>query len=218
MKRRKIIGLVLIVVTFVYFVACLLALYQNQRVKMEKGVEEALKAYSNHEGINIKELSEDFNIRLDEKMDANEGRQQILKFEGSFERMEKNIINVNDEMAKVEVNITNLNDRLDIVENFYEELYIEITSKYDLYEEQFLTVNQNIQEIVNIIDEIKVSISDLEEKMDQNNMNQDENMKELQSQLDDTINRLAELRINALLYSYDENTQTLHVYGDKEEE
>ena len=137
MKRRKVTGLILIISTFIYFIACLLALYQNQRVKMEKGIEEALRAYSNQESLNVKELSKDFNLRLDEMVNKEENKNQILKFEGSFERMEKNITNVTDEMAIVEYNINNLDDRLNVVENFYKELYVELTEKYDFYEVEF---------------------------------------------------------------------------------
>ena len=83
MKRRKMVGIILVGATFIYFVACLLALYQNQRVTMEKGIEEALKAYSVQESLNIKELSKDFNLQLDEKMNIREGNQQILKMSGT---------------------------------------------------------------------------------------------------------------------------------------
>ena len=151
MKRRKITGLILIISTFIYFIACLLALYQNQRVKMEKGIEEALKAYSNQESLNVKELSKDFNLRLDEMVNKEENKNQILKFEGSFERMEKNITNVTDEMAIVEYNINNLDDRLSVVENFYNELYVELTEKYDLYEVEFSEIRKNTAEIQNTL-------------------------------------------------------------------
>ena len=68
MKRRKIIGLALMIGTLVYLFAAILALYQNQRVKIEKGMEEALKAYAQKDGLDIKELSKDFNLLLDEKV------------------------------------------------------------------------------------------------------------------------------------------------------
>lgn len=215
MKRRKITGLILIISTFIYFIACLLALYQNQRVKMEKGIEEALQAYSSQESLNIKELSKDFNLRLDEKLDEKEGKQQILKFEGSFERMEKNITNVTDEMALVEYNIINLNDRLEQIENFYDELYVELTSKYDLYEEHFNEINNNTQEIYSKIDEIEIQLSAIEKQIIENDMKQNQDKEALQTQLDEVRIRLVELISNALLYRYDEDTQTLYMYGDE---
>ena len=100
MKRRKIVGIILIALTFIYFLACLLALYQNQRVKMEQGIEEALKAYANAntEILDIKELSKDFNLMLEDKIDVKEGKEQISKFEGSFARIEKSITDVNNEI------------------------------------------------------------------------------------------------------------------------
>ena len=218
MKRRKIIGLILIIATFIYFIACLLALYQNQRVEMEKGIEEAIKAYSNQESLNVKELSKDFNLLLDEKVNKEENKNQILKFEGSFERMEKNIINMTDEMAIVEYNLNNLNDRLYVVENFYDELYVELTEKYDLYEVEFNEINNNIIEIQNTLKELELQISELQKQIQENDIKQDKSTEELQLQLNELRIRVVDLISNALLYRYDMDTQTLIVYGDKESE
>ena len=218
MKRRKITGLILIMFTFIYFIACLLALYQNQRVKMEKGIEEALKAYSNQESLNVKELSKDFNLLLDEKVNKEENKNQILKFEGSFERMEKNITNVTDEMSIVEYNLNNLNDRLNVIENFYDELYVELTEKYDLYEVEFNEINKNTTEIQNSIEKIELKISELEKQIQENDTKQDKNTEDVQLQLDELKMRVIELISNALLYQYDAETQTLIVYGDNENE
>ena len=218
MKRRKITGLILIIATFIYFIACLLALYQNQRVEMEKGIEEAIKAYSNQESLNVKELSKDFNLLLDEKVNKEENKNQILKFEGSFERMEKNIINMTDEMAIVEYNLNNLNDRLYVVENFYDELYVELTEKYDLYEVEFNEINNNIIEIQNTLKELELQISELQKQIQENDIKQDKSTEELQLQLNELSIRVVDLISNALLYRYDMDTQTLIVYGDKESE
>lgn len=218
MKRRKITGLILIIATFIYFIACLLALYQNQRVEMEKGIEEAIKAYSNQESLNVKELSKDFNLLLDEKVNKEENKNQILKFEGSFERMEKNIINMTDEMAIVEYNLNNLNDRLYVVENFYDELYVELTEKYDLYEVEFNEINNNIIEIQNTLKELELQISELQKQIQENDIKQDKSTEELQLQLNELRIRVVDLISNALLYRYDMDTQTLIVYGDKESE
>lgn len=218
MKRRKVIGLILIISTFIYFIACLLALYQNQRVKMEKGIEEALKAYSGQESLNIKELSKDFNLRLDEKLDVKEGNKQIMKFEGSFERIESNISNVTDEMALVEYNIKNLSNRLDEIEKFYNELYLELSEKYDLYEKQFIEINNNTLEIQNKISKIEEQIVALEKQVMENDTKQNEKTDELQNQLNQLREEFVELRSNALLYQFDAENQTLYVYGDKENE
>ena len=218
MKRRKVTGLILIISTFIYFIACLLALYQNQRVKMEKGIEEALKAYSNQESINVKELSKDFNLRLDEMVNKEENKKQILKFEGSFERMEKNITNVTDEMAIVEYNINNLDDRLNVVENFYNELYVELTEKYDFYEVEFSEIHKNTTEIQNTLKEIDIQITELQKQVQENDSKQNENTEAVQLQLDELRLKVVELFSNALMYQYDADSQTLIVYGDKESE
>lgn len=218
MKRRKVIGLILITSTFIYFVACLLALYQNQRVKMEKGIEEALKAYSELESLNIKELSRDFGLQLDKKLDVKEGNKQIMKFEGSFERIENNISNVTDDMALVEYNINYLSDRLKEVENFYNELHVELSEKYDLYEDQFIEISNNTLEIQNNVDKIEEQIATLKEQIQKNDVKQDKNTEDVQVQLDGLKREFMELLSNALLYEFDAETQTLHVYGDKENE
>ena len=218
MKRRKVTGLILIISTFIYFIACLLALYQNQRVKMEKEIEEALKTYSNQENLNVKELSKDFNLRLDEMVNKEENKKQILKFEGSFERMEKNFTNVTDEMAIVEYNINNLDDRLSVVENFNNELYVELTEKYDLYEIQFNEIQKNTIEIQNTLEELDLQIIEIKKQIQENDNKQNKNTEAVKLQLDELRLKVVELFSNALMYQYDADSQTLIVYGDKESE
>lgn len=218
MKRRKVTGLILIISTFIYFIACLLALYQNQRVKMEKEIEEALKTYSNQENLNVKELSKDFNLRLDEMVNKEENKKQILKFEGSFERMEKNFTNVTDEMAIVEYNINNLDDRLSVVENFNNELYVELTEKYDLYDVQFNEIQKNTIEIQNTLEELDLQIIELKKQIQENDSKQNKNTEAVQLQLDELRLKVVELFSNALMYQFDADSQTLIVYGDKESE
>lgn len=218
MKRRKVTGLILIISTFIYFIACLLALYQNQRVKMEKEIEEALKTYSNQENLNVKELSKDFNLRLDEMVNKEENKKQILKFEGSFERMEKNFTDVTDEMAIVEYNINNLDDRLSVVENFNNELYVELTEKYDLYDVQFNEIQKNTIEIQNTLEELDLQIIELKKQIQENDNKQNKNTEAVQLQLDELRLKVVELFSNALMYQFDADSQTLIVYGDKESE
>lgn len=125
--------------TLVYLLASLLALYQNQRVVLEKGMEEALKAYAKQDELNVKELNKDFNLMLNEKVDRSVLDSQVVKYEGSFARMEKNITNVTEEMATVEYNINQLNERINNVAEFYQSLCDEIINQnlfsQTLYEE-----------------------------------------------------------------------------------
>lgn len=217
MKRRKLIGVVLIIGTFVYLVASILAFYQNQRVKMEQGIEEALKAYSDKESLDVKELSKDFNLLLDEKLDADELNYQILKYEGSFARMEKNVTNVTDEMAVVEYNINNLNERMYTVENFYNALYEEVLHMNTTYEKQVAEFNISINNIKNEIENIKTDISRIEEMILNNDSKQNENVRMLQEQIALCEQRLVDLEGNALYFQYDDVTNTLNVFGRKEE-
>lgn len=216
MKRRKVVGIVLLMGTFVYLFASLLALYQNQRVKMEKGIEEALKAYSEKESLDVKELSKDFNLLLDEKLDINDMNQQILKYEGSFARMEKHVTNVTDEMAVVEYNINNLNERMYAVENYYSSLYEEVVNMNTLYEEKLSEINNSIISIKSQMEEIKTNISNIEEMVLNNDSKQEENVRMFQEQIALCEQRLADLEGNALYFQYDNETQTLNVFGREE--
>lgn len=218
MKRRKIVGLVLLIGTFVYLFASFLALYQNQRVKMEKGIEEALKTYSDEEGLDVKELSKDFNLLLDEKLNANEWNQQILKYEGSFARMEKSVTNVTDEMAVVEYNITNLNERMYAVENYYNALYEEVVNMNSSYKEQVTEINNTIAAMKSEMDEMRTDISKIQEMILDNDFKQNENVRMLQEQIALCEQRLVDLEGNALYFKYDNVTRTLNVYGKGEKQ
>ena len=269
MKRRKLIGLILFTGTLVYLLASLLALYQNQRVVLEKGMEEALKAYAKQEELNVKELNKDFNLMLNEKVDKNALDSQVVKYEGSFARMEKNITHVTDEMANVEYNINQLNERVNIVADFYqslcdeiinqnlfcqtlyekimsqtqfnetlneglinqnqlyealneglinqnqlyETLYEEVTNHNLLSEEQIAEMDTSILSIQKEVEAIKSDINKLEEVILNNDSKQEENVKMLQEQIALCQQRLVDLEGNALFFQYDEETQTLNMFG-----
>ena len=112
MKRRKIVGLVLFIATIVYLVASFLALYQNQRVELEKGMEKAIKAYSEKENSEVKELSKDIDLWLEEKADINDLNEQRLIYEGSLARMETHVSNVTSEITSVEKYVTNIAEKI----------------------------------------------------------------------------------------------------------
>lgn len=218
MKRRKIVGLILLIGTLVYVLASILAFYRNQRVKMEKGIEEALKAYSDQENLEVKELSKDFNLLLDEKLDVDDMNQQILKYEGSFARIDKNVTNVTDELAVVEYNINNLNEKMEQIENFYNTLYEEFVNKNTSYEEKITEINSTITNIKGDVEKIENRISEMEKIIAQNDSKQDENVKLLQEQIAACEKRLENLEGNVLYYQYDNESQTLNMYGNQEGE
>ena len=147
MKRRKIVGLVLLIGTICYLLASLLALYQNQRVKMEKGIEEALKAYSDRESLNVKELSKDFNLILNEKLDISDMNRYVMKCDGSFATMEKSINSVSNEISVVEYNYNRMNERLDNMEKLYNAFYDEIVNMATTYEASIADNKNSIIEI-----------------------------------------------------------------------
>lgn len=216
MKRRKIVGLVLLVGTICYLLASLLALYQNQRVKIEKEIEEALKVYSDQESLEVKELSKDFNLLLDEKLDIRDMNEQIIKYEGSFARMEKNVTNVTDEMAVVEYNLNHLSERMYTVENYYNSLYEEVVEMNTLYDGKVTEINNTINVIKGEIETIKSSISELEKMVTENDLKQNENIRMLQAQIALCEQRIVDLEGNALHFQYDSESQTLNVFGKKE--
>jgi len=217
MKRRKIVGLALLVGTICYLLASLLALYQNQRVKMEKGIEEALKAYSNKESMEVKELTKDFNLLLEEKLDVSDMDQQILKYEGSFARMEKYVTNVTDEMAVVDYNINYLNERMEIVENYYNALYEEVMDMDILYEGKVTELTNIITDIKEEIKTMQNDLSEIEKRLTENDVEQGKNVKMLQEQIALCEQRITDLEGNALHFEYDSGSQTLNVFGKREE-
>ena len=217
MKRRKIVGLVLLIGTVCYLLACLLALYQNQRVKMEKGIEEALKAYSTQEGINVKELSKDFNLMLDEKLDISDMNKQIMKYQGSFATMEKNINSITNEMIDVEYNFNHLNERIENMENFYSVFYDEVKNMNTLYEGKMIEITNHITEIRTEIEVLKKDILELENQLAVSDQKQQEDVRKLQEQITLSEQRITELEENALYFQYDSESNTLNVFGKKKE-
>lgn len=216
MKRRKIIGLALLIGTVVYLFALILALYQNQRVKMEKGIEEALKAYAQKDNLDVKELSKDFNLLLDEKIDTDYMNQQVLKYEGSFARMEKSVTNVTDEMALMEYNVKYLSQKIEQMENYYKLLQEEVTNMNTVYDANVIQINNTISEIKSDVEKMKTEILKLESIMTEKDGNQEDNIIELQKLVTECEGRLHNLENNVLYYQYDEESQTLKMYGHKE--
>ena len=219
MKRRKIIGLILFTGTLVYLLASLLALYQNQRVVLEKGMEEALKAYAGQEELNIKELDKDFNLMLDEKVDRSVLDSQVVKYEGSFARMEKNITNVTEGMAATEYNVIQLNERINYVTELYQALGDEIINQnlfsQTLYEE-IESQNRLYESLQEELEKIRTDISNLEEMILKNASKQEEDVRMLQEQIALYQQRLTDLEGNVLFFQYDEETHTLNMFGKEE--
>ena len=220
MKRRKIAGLVLLIGTVSYLLASLLSLYQNQRVKIEKGIEEAIKAYSDAEGVNVKELSKDFNVLLDKKLDVSDMHKQVLKYEGSFQRIENNVNHVSDEMALVEYNVNSLNQRLYELEQRYSSYLNELVNMNNKNEEIIVNLTNHISSLENEIEILKEEIKTLYEE-DSAQKNNDEIFKSeiqtIQKQCEDLKEHIIELENNALHFEYDSETQTLNVFGKQKD-
>lgn len=221
MKRRKIVGLILMIGTVSYLLASLLSLYQNQRVKIEKGIEEVIKAYSDTEEVNIKELSKDFNVLLDEKLDISDMNKQVLKYEGSFQRIENSVNQVSNEMASVEYNVDALSQRI-----------YEIEMRYNNYLDELLNINianeEEIHNLTNYMVELQKEIELIEKEIlalqEENNIKQEveatvqNNIQVLQQQNEESKSRIEQLENNTLHFSYDDETKTLNMFGKQRED
>lgn len=274
MKMRRIIGVFLFTATLVYIIASFLALFQNQRVKLEKGMEETLKAYSEQESLNVKELNRDMYSLLGEKADISDLNQQKSENEGSFARIDKDVANVANEISEVENNISGITDTIEAtqnktaditerilsmenynvdltqkttevekqvmnmtdkiitvenqihdlcekiyrIENLYNDLQKETqkkkqfeVEKEEQNQEKFLEMSRELTEINDKIDILKDSLT--EEDLSQGE--EIEKILDLLSQYEESIKELAE---NVLYYQFDENDNTLNIYGHKESE
>lgn len=243
MKRRKVVGLALFTATLVYLVASFLALYQNQRVKLEKGIEEAMKLYSQEEKSEVKELNKNMDLLLNEKADISDLEEQRINYEGSFARMEKNVTNVTNEITSVENYVANIIDKITQMQSQIHntsdkisemqnqivsitnenkallEQIVHIENKYTIIENLQKDVTQNKEQIVvmeEAIDHIYEKILLLESSMSEKDMIQDGNLEELKNEFIKYKEIIEEMKENSLFYQYDEETQTLHLYGDKE--
>ena len=202
MKRRKIVGLTLFIATIVYVTASFLALYQNQRVELEKS--------------------------MSEKADISDLDEQRLSYEDSFAKVEKSVSNVTNEISSVENSVSHLTDTIANLQNHT----INSTDKVTNLQNQINTIKnqtlviENLQnEIVQYrelmtgmgqeIENISEKIMMLENTIAEKNSSQDENMELLQNSLMQWEEKMKELEENILFYSFDEEAQTLKVYGNK---
>ncbi len=230
MKRRKVIGLTLLITTVVYLFASFLALYQNQRVQMEKGIREALKVYSEKESQSVKELNNDLNILLEEKVDIDDLRKEQLNNEGSFARIEKNVTNVTNDMTtigknvsyitneilSIEKEINNLKDKITQSDNYYNSLSQNIMDMNVSIKEE---IKQNADAVAVIKEEIEIILNrivELEKKQEEDNLNQESLIISLQEQLEQFEKRMLETEGNVLYYRFDSESGTLNIYGNKE--
>ena len=243
MKRKKLIGVVLFTATFIYLFAFVLSLYQNQRVQFEKEMSETLKLYSQTESSNVKELSKDMNSLLDEKLDKEDMEQQILQNEGNFARIDKNVTNVTKDMVVLEKNITNLSDLITTVENHFNNLNEKVykidnylntidekihqmeESYYQIFEEiKVLKTTMESDILLNkkAIQEIQIQLKDINQQfvqlistIEENDGKHEENIKLLKEQLSQCEEKITKMEENVLYYQFDEESKTLHVYGNQ---
>lgn len=200
MRCRKLLGGILIAFTFVYLFASLLAAYQNQRVTLEKGIAEAVKGYAEREELERKELNKDLSLLLDDKMSVEEGKQQVLKFEGSFARVEKGIQDVSGGVEQLETSIRYVNEKLEQAEKEYAAEYETIKKELNEIETQ-LAEMEEIKTKLEEVEKIKIKLTEIEE------------MKDKLAQMEELKKRVDTLDGDILYYQYDSQSNTLNVYG-----
>lgn len=243
MKRRKMVGLILFCATVVYLFAFVLSVYQNQRVQLEKEMQETLKYYSQKEEQSVKELSKDMNTLLDEKLDKNDMEQQMHITEGNFERIDKNVSNVTEGMVVLEKNITNLSDLISSVENHFNNLnekvihmgqitevldnrLYQIEELYSALCEEIINYNavlsnditQNKEQLVELqkqLADLNEDITNIEKSISEENIKKDEQIKTLEVKLSQCEARIKDLVENVLYYRFDAESNTLQVYGNQ---
>lgn len=223
------ISLILIAGTFIYLIASLLAMYQNQRVTMEKGIAEALKAYSEEENLEIKELKNDLKLFSKDKENEKSYDGQILQLEGSFSKVEKSIHTMTDGMTGITYNVNIMGEKVRELESIYQTYQKEVEEKITKIEEK-LSAIERIEEKTNEIEKVKKEISDMEkemqevenkiteiEKMMQNyEASEKENHNFIKEQMEEMNKRIEELEQNVLYYQYDSEMNILKMYGKKE--
>lgn len=212
MRKKKIAGWILLAATVIYFLAFALSLYQNQRVKMETEMKESFKAYSQMDGSQVKELDKDLDLLLQEKVNVKDAEQQIMKYEGSFARMETNLNGVTNEIASVEYTINQINEKADQLEKQYHSLYEEIQNQNTLYESERIELEGTITELKSDMERMETELKNM---ILDNASEAEANIQKLLEQIQEHTDRLQDLEGNVLYYQYDSDSQTLNIYGDQ---
>ena len=257
MRGRKIISLILTIATLIFMIACLLFYNTSRSYKAEKGIEEALKAYSaSMEEAEIKVLTKEINDAVEKKlseMNTQDLTQEDLKElletvirelevhtveyrdrditleeinlianEVIKKIIEQNIIPSNeDELAKLEAYKLQLDQLTNIQQDFYSKLIrtentiTELQKRISELEKELDSdkIGQLEKTVNKQIEELKKADSQLNEK----NAALEKIISELEKKIAGYEEKLANLEGNILFYEYNQDTQTLNVYGKKGE-
>lgn len=206
MRGRKIIGLLLSAVTLIFIIACLLFYHANQAYQAEKGIEEAIKAYSAvMEEAEIKVLTSEVNEAVEKKFSemntgtlSNEDLEELL--ETAVKELENGTLKYRDtditqeevyhiasEVIKkaIEQKITPVSDeQLARLEAYRQQLDSLIQMQYN-YDTQIARTHDRIGDLSKEISDAKKTMSaDLKKEYDEleaNLISQSEKLNQLEN-------------------------------------
>lgn len=188
LKRRKIIGIILIAVTIIFVLLCVFFLTQKQKFEIEKGVAEALKAYSaSMEGTDVKVLNREINNAVEERL------KELNSQELSEEEIQLLVQEVTNELR-------------------YKFQHISEEEK-TIIESNIQQLEQLIEEINKGIEVIRLEMGDTTGKLEVSIEELENQLTLIQQELNQMKEQAQTMEKNVLYYQYDEATQTLKMYG-----
>ncbi|MBQ9991476.1 MAG: hypothetical protein IJP31_11155 [Lachnospiraceae bacterium] len=222
MRGRKIISLILTIATLIFIIACLMFYNANQSYKAERGIEEAIKAYSASmdEG-EIKVLTREINDAVEKKlseMNAQDLTEEDLKelLETVIKELETSTVEYRDrDITQEEINnianevIKKIID-LKITPTNEDEL-----AKLEAYKLQLDQITNLHQDLSTKLIQARTDISNLEKRISELEKALKDRLADIESRASQMEEKTASIEGNALYYEYDQDTQTLKVYGKK---
>lgn len=231
MRGRKIISLLLTIVTLIFIIACLMFYNSSQTYKAERGIEEAIKNYSASMDENeIKVLTKEINDAVEKKlreMDTEDLTQEDLEelLETVIKELEIRTLEYRDtDITREEINhIAN-----EVIKKIIELKIIpsnkEDLAKLEAYKQQLDQITSLQQDLSTKLiqaqtnlNNLEKRVSELEQALKQRIDSLEERADELKEKAKQLEAKAASLEGNILYYDYDQHSQTLNVYGKKGE-
>ena len=213
MRGRKIIGLLLTVVTLIFIIACLMFYDANQTYKAEKGIEEAIKNYSaSMDNEEIKVLTKEIYAAVEQKL---EGMDANNLTEKDLEELLETVI------RELEIRTLEYRDR-DITREEINRIANEVIKK--IIELNMVPSNEDnlskleeyrlkLDQITNLQQDLWVKLTQTQADITalQNRISELE--KALETRMEQLEHQASDLQKNVLYYQYNKDSQTLSLLG-----
>ncbi|MGN1314128.1 MAG: coiled-coil domain-containing protein [Lachnospiraceae bacterium] len=213
MRGRKIIGLLLTVVTLIFIIACLMFYDANQTYKAEKGIEEAIKNYSaSMDDEEIKVLTKEIYAAVEQKL---EGMDANNLTEKDLEELLETVI------RELEIRTLEYRDR-DITREEINRIANEVIKK--IIELNMVPSNEDnlskleeyrlkLDQITNLQQDLWVKLTQTQADITalQNRISELE--KALETRMEQLEHQASDLQKNVLYYQYNKDSQTLSLLG-----